>query len=364
MDNLYGGFLAMTEQLQQQFSFGTVYHNGLGRFNGEAIEFRNGEGMSQLGPVIGTQSPNLFLKTLIDDFADVRSYSRLTSKRKWKLTGSYGTWLRELEKQKSKGVKRLMRVHSGMGTLPHFAGGPDTSVRVLGPVEETYGGKPVVRFLDGTTKSKMKKPSLTRNGISVVMRIDYGDVRLLMTGDLNFRSQALLLQHIPSVEFKCHVAKACHHGSEDISTTFLRAMSPLATLFSSGDNETHAHPRAKVLGMAGAFTDSVSSGMMRYLSLEERKHVAPLIYSTELSRSVALFEPSQLEKAGQRITGTTLGSKGAGGRKGPTKKLKDWLLADSLTYGLVNVRTDGKKVVIGVMKEGKGAGFQTETFRV
>ena len=75
------------------------------------------------------------------------------------------------------------------------------------------------------------------------------EVRILMTGDLNFRSQALLLKRWPAHEFACHVGKACHHGADDISWKFLKAMSPIATLFSSGDQETHVHPRALVMGM-------------------------------------------------------------------------------------------------------------------
>lgn len=362
----FGGFLDMTRQLQNnQFRFGTVYHNGLGRFDGAPKTFHAGEGMSELGPVQGSGSPETYLTTLIDGFDDVRKFSRASRGRNWKLKGSYGKWLKDLEQLPRTRVKKLMRVHHGMGGLPGFDAGVDTEVSVLGPVEERWKGSPAVRFIDSVTSVKsMKSPSLTRNGISVVLRIDHKDVRLLMTGDLNFRSQALLLHHIPSVEFNCHVAKACHHGSEDVSTTFLQAMAPRATLFSSGDNETHAHPRAKVLGMAGAFTNPVSSGTNKYLDLEERKHLAPLIYSTELSRSVALFEPAQLKKAGSRITGADLSSRGAGGRAGPTKRVRDWLLADSLIYGLINVRTDGKKVVIGVLKEGEGAGFQAESFNV
>ena len=143
-------------------------------------------------------------------------------------------------------------------------------------------------------------------------------------------------------------------------------MSPNATLFSSGDNESYAHPRAKVLGMAGAFSRPTSESKKEtYMGLEERKHESPLIYSTELSRSIKLFDPGKLHKDGDRITGALLESKGAGGRKGPEKKVTDWLLADSLIYGLVNVRTDGHKVVIGVLKEDPSRpGFQTETFTV
>lgn len=361
----FGGFLDMTSRLRGgQFRFGTVYHNGLGRFNATPEAFNGGKGMSQLGPVLGTGDPELYLTTLLDGFSDVRKFGRVAGARRWKLAGRYGDWLRELAGLEGNGVDHMMRVHAGMDRLPRFMSGPGVDVKVLGPIEESFDGKPAVRYIDKTTKGSMKSPSLTRNGISVVLRIDCGDVRLLMTGDLNFRSQALLLNHIPAPEFKCHVAKACHHGSEDVSTTFLRAMSPMATLFSSGDNETHAHPRAKVLGMAGAFSELTSTGKNEFLGLEEKKHVAPLIYSTELSRSVSLFEPAGLTKNGKLVTGADLQSRGAGGRKGPLKRVRDWLLADSLIYGLINVRTDGKRVVIGVLKEGEKAGFQTESFNV
>ena len=363
----YGGFLDMLDKLKRkQFKFGTVYHNGLGRFNCEPKGIYRGKGMGQLGPVSGTNEPDLFLTTLLDNFADVRKLAKTSRGRNWKLTGSYATLLRGLEELEGKGVTGLASVHSGMDELPHFDAGSNTKVNVLGPVYEPWKGKPAVRFLDGPKKSNMKKPSLTRNGVSVVLRIDYDHFRLLMTGDLNFRSQAVLLHHIPAIEFKCHVAKACHHGSGDVSKTFLQAMSPKATLFSSGDNESHAHPRAKVLGMAGAFSMPTSeSKTTRFMGLEERKHESPLIYSTELSRSIKLFDPGKLHKDGDRITDATLESKGANGRKGPGKKVTDWLLADSLIYGLVNVRTDGRKVVIGVLKEDPSRpGFQTETFTV
>ncbi|MEP5611247.1 MAG: hypothetical protein ABJP45_03315, partial [Cyclobacteriaceae bacterium] len=341
-----------------------VYHGGLGRFDGTPTAFSNKKGMSQLGPVVGTGSPDLFVTSLLDGFSDVRKYSRKTASRNWKLSGSYATWLKGLEKLQGKGVGNLQRIHAGMGELPNFNSGSNCSVKILGPIEETFNGEPALRYIDNTNVRSMKSPSLTRNGISTVQRIDIGKVRILMTGDLNFRSQALLLNKIPATEFKCHVGKACHHGSEDVSTTFLQAMSPLATLFSSGDNETHAHPRAKVLGMAGSFSQTMASGHTEFLGLSEPKFKAPLIYSTELSRSIALYEPDKLTKGSQTISDATLSSRGAGDRKGPEMPVKEWLLADNLIYGLINVRTDGERVVIGVLKEGENAGFQTESFKV
>jgi len=362
----FGGFLDMMDMVQRkQFSFGNVYHNGIARFSGKPPSpLANGKAFSQLGVVQGSSEPDIYLTTLVDGFEDVDRYSKRRGSRHWALSGTYGEWLKSLRAHSGDGVGELMRIHSGMGTLPGFDPGPGAAVTVLGPVEETYKGKPALRFIDRTSKSGMKSPSLTRNGLSVVLRVDIGDVRILMTGDLNFRSQALLLANIPAVEFSCHVGKACHHGSEDVSSTFLKAMSPIATLFSSGDNETHAHPRARVLGMAGAYGQQLTRGRQSFLGLEEPSFTAPLIYSTELSRSVQLLDASVPTKDGRRVTGTMLHGVGAGGRRSRAKKTTDWLLAESLIYGLVNVRTDGKKVVIGVLKEGESAGYQTESFSV
>jgi len=49
------------------------------------------------------------------------------------------------------------------------------------------------------------------------------------------------------MEFLCDVAKACHHGSDDVSYEFLSAMRPAVTVISSGDNEGHDHPRPGIV---------------------------------------------------------------------------------------------------------------------
>lgn len=41
--------------------------------------------------------------------------------------------------------------------------------------------------------------------------------------------------------------------------------------------------------------------------------------------------------------------------------IKKWLLADRLVYGLVNVRTDGERIAMAVMKENR-RGFHVESF--
>ena len=47
-------------------------------------------------------------------------------------------------------------------------------------------------------------------------------------GDLNTASQKLLLSYQAETEFAVDVAKACHHGAEDVDISFVRAMSARA----------------------------------------------------------------------------------------------------------------------------------------
>jgi hypothetical protein len=347
--------------------YGTVFHSGLGRFNCEATAYANGEGLGQLGEVRGNALPDAYLTTLVDDFDDVRELATETPARPWRLTGSYGRWLEGLAALEHDGVAALERVHRGLGHLPGYAPADgDPSVAVLGPVEEQWDGGPALRYLDTAGRASMKQPSLTRNGHSVVLRIDYGGVRILLTGDLNFRSQAVLLKHVPAAEFRCHVAKACHHGSEDVSATFLRAMSPWATLISSGDNESYAHPRAKMLGLTGALSElRPEGGRTTFLDLDEERYAAPLMYSTELSRSIELFDCfAVFDDQGQRISKASLQAVGRSKRaEGVRAAYGDWLLGTRMIYGLINVRTDGRRILLGVLKESE-ASFQTEELNV
>ena len=364
----YGGFQTMTKRVRSGvLEYGTVFHCGLGRFSGQARAFAGGEGFGQLGEVRGTALPDAYVTTVLDDFDDVREFATETPGRPWKLTGGYARWLQGLAELEGSGVGSLKRAHRGLGHLPGYApaDGP-ASVNVLGPVEEPLDGEPALRYLDAAGVSSMKQPSLTRNGHSVVLRIDYGRVRILLTGDLNFRSQAVLLKHVAADEFDCHVAKACHHGSEDVSSTFLQAMSPWATLISSGDNESYAHPRAKMLGLTGALNQlRKEGGQNRFLGLAEDRYAAPLMYSTELSRSIELFDCfAVFDQENRRVLKASLQAVGRGKRaEGVRAPFRDWLLGTQMVYGLINVRTDGRRILLGVLKESDSS-FQIEELNV
>jgi hypothetical protein len=147
---------------------------------------------------------------------------------------------------------------------------------------------------------------------------------------------------------------------------FLQAMGPWATMISSGDNEGHVHPRALMLGLTGATGMLGEKGSkQKFLGFEEPRYAAPLIYSTELSRSVRLREPQRaLDANEQTVPNAKLQAKKAtGSADGLMKELDYWLLADELTYGLINLRTDGEQIRMAVLKENQ-ASFQVETFDV
>jgi hypothetical protein len=197
-------------------------------------------------------------------------------------------------------------------------------VRTLGPVKEEHGGAPALRYLDTGAIGSMSDPSLTRNGQSVVLRVDYGKARILMTGDLNFKSQALLLQSVPNEEFRCDVAEACHHGSDDVWWKFAEAMEPIATMFSSGDNEGHAHPRAKALAMTTKYGRNILERRRTYDGFSEKKYFGPLTYSTGLSRSTQIYKEGRaLEQDGTPARAGKLEAEGRGDGDGPIKNVTD-----------------------------------------
>lgn len=232
------------------------------------------------------------------------------------------------------------------GHVPGFGAQDAVRLQVLGPVVETFAGRPGLRWL-GTV-------GRTKNGHSVVLRLVYGKVSMLLGGDLNVESEGLLLQHhararkLPLTEDErqklalrarkalgADIAKACHHGSADFSRAFLRAVNPLATVISSGDDESYAHPRADALGAIGRHS----------------RGVRPLVFSTELARSAPerIKHPSVLMA---RIDELLQAAKAARSEadeamlRTKAAALRGELDRSVAVYGAINVRTDGERVVI------------------
>jgi len=191
-------------------------------------------------------------------------------------------------------------------------GDPDITIDVLGPRLSVYGGKPSYRWLSG------KAPTI--NGHSVVLKLNYGDVSAIFSGDLNSDGAKNLLEDSSiASRLSSHVFKAPHHGSQDFYYPFFESIRPQLSVISSGDEPDYGHPRAVFIGAIG----HVSRSTM------------PLVFSTEIAATFV--------EAGAKENDTD-------------KKLEDLDTeapdADSLArtlfkrrlHGMINVRTDGKSL--------------------
>src|SRR4030095_4514469 len=131
------------------------------------------------------------------------------------------------------GVAR--EILQGGGLLPRFwEDDASTAIQVLAPVTTERDGQIALKDLGD-------------NGHSICLRLDYGDARILLTGDLNKKSMEWIIDSCGDRigAFNCDAVKACHHGSGDISFKFLEHVKAGATIVSSGDAEGFAHPRRK-----------------------------------------------------------------------------------------------------------------------
>ena len=250
-------------------------------------------------------------------------------------------------------VKRIVGVTREAGYLPGFgdahrtAGGKRLSVEILGPAPIAAAGLCGLPWFGDLGK--------TKNGHSLVLRIRYGDVHILLGGDLNADAEEHLLATgvgpAPSASatpaerddywrraraaFGADVAKACHHGSADFTTQFLRAVDAAATIVSSGDDEPHCHPRPDTLGALG----------------RHGRGERPLIFSTELARSTREFTKplaavqTQINAAVRALEQATTTAEKARIRK-EIDQLLDRKERNVAVYGMISVRTDGRTVVI------------------
>lgn len=226
------------------------------------------------------------------------------------------------------------------------------TLKILGPVpQELTPGKPGLPKIGNT--------GVTKNGHSVVLLLEIGNIKMLLGGDLNEPSQEYLMDHYTGLDphpksssemetlvsegrkhFEVDVAKACHHGSAHVAPSFLSSTNPLVTVISSGDNEPHSHPRPDTLGIIGKYSRS------------DR----PLIFSTELARSgnESIKHPNlvrhELRKKIEKETAIIHDPAATEAQKKDANERLDKHLSiierSVANYGMINVRTDGDRMII------------------
>lgn len=333
----YAGFADLFTDNNLNVFVGTIYHNGI-------IE-RNAEKKSDsLGPRV-KEDGVFYLTDVVRD--KTRLEELLEDDAVWKKK-KYPTMLkRALDSERVGDIRMLCATDE---FLPGYEDDKEVSIRVLGPVIEPDGDDNArLRWFGDSSGT-----GPTKNGHSVVLQLRYGNVSMLLGGDLNIPSEKLLLTHHTGIDvsktneeqrpelieaarkvFQVDIAKSCHHGSADFSDIFLEALNPIATVISSGDEEPHAHPRSDTLGTIGRFS----------------RGNRPLIFSTELSRSAseAIKNPSIVQekfRAAQRKIEEAKTPEARQKALDAFEKLVKTIQRSIGTYGAVNVRTDGKRVVI------------------
>jgi beta-lactamase superfamily II metal-dependent hydrolase len=323
----YAGFDELFDEPKLRFR--NVYTNGLMEHDAD----------DTLGPV-RKNAAGSFIDALVTDMASLQTFVSDDTKVGKK---QYPRMFKKALTGKKFDDFQMLTVNDKH--LPGFGPDNEVTIEVLGPVPETFENKPALRWFGDAGK--------TKNGHSVVLKLKYGDVSVLLGGDLNIPSENLLLEHhsggkVPADEdgrmavaekvrttFQVDFAKACHHGSADFSRAFLAAVNPLATVISSGDEEAYSHPRADALGTIGKYS----------------RGTRPLIFSTELARSAPerIKHPSALRELVDELMESSQEAQTEADKeklKAKADKFKAQLDRSVATYGAINLRTDGKRVVI------------------
>ena len=91
------------------------------------------------------------------------------------------------------------------------------------------------------------------NNYSIVLKITYGDVSFLYTGDAEEES----LEEITS-DIEADVLKVGHHGSDtSTSKSFLEKVNPKYAVISVGEKNSYGHPAASTIKLLQEYTNNI-----------------------------------------------------------------------------------------------------------
>lgn len=334
----YGGFEKLFADPNVKFK--TVYTNGI-------MERYAESDTDILGPRVKHGS-HTYITDLIPDLQSLKAL--LSTMDQWEGRKKFPSMLDKGLNAGSFSNYRMLDVSDKY--LPGHESGETVEFEILGPVTEKVNGKKALRWFGN--------PGRTKNGHSIVFRLRMNNVTVFMGGDLNIESSRLLLEHHTGLSAQpttaegevelvtaarpflgCDVAKACHHGSADTLLPFIKSLNPAATVISSGDDESYAHPRADAIGAIG----------------KSSRGDRPLVLSTELARSAKEVNkyPSALRKQLHELI-DSVQSAGTEAAKKKAKKKADEFAIKHLgrsiaVYGAINLRTDGTRVVMAYKME-------------
>ena len=92
----------------------------------------------------------------------------------------------------------------------------------------------------------LRGPAWDSNNNSLVLRLSYGEISFLLTGDIEEEAERYLARTATSLQ--SDVLKVGHHGSNSSTTAaFLRAVKPRWAVISAGADNQYGHPHADVV---------------------------------------------------------------------------------------------------------------------
>jgi len=98
---------------------------------------------------------------------------------------------------------------------------------------------------DQSLISSYSEPS---NNVSVVGRLVYGDIEILLTGDIENKVENILVRQLAEQDIQSDILKLAHHGSKtSTSYNFFKAVNPEIGIISVGQNNRYKHPSQEVL---------------------------------------------------------------------------------------------------------------------
>lgn len=263
-DDHFNGFTHLLRD--DRFAFGTIYHNGIVRYDNDLVDVD-----SPLGTMRGSNT-NGQPRIVTETFSSLDEASMKVESGKL-MSRFHDFWEAALAARDEGRLQASQRLTYRDHVLPGFAGDAQQELRieVLAPITTSAQG-PIeyVGFASPEHPNAGVSASHTVNGHSIVLKLLYGQHTFLFSGDLNIPSQQHLLHHYSHANpFAVDVAKVCHHGSSDFDVDFLKKVNPQVNVFSSGDERLHDHPMPDALGAAA----------------RHARGDIPLLFSTELARA-------------------------------------------------------------------------------
>lgn len=153
-------------------------------------------------------------------------------------------WKAALNAWTGDGPIEVRRLERGMNDAFDFLTKADPTVEVLAPITTMIDGKPALPWLGDVAH--------TINGHSIVLRMTYGNWRLMFAGDLNEPTEEVLASD--GTDLQSELFKVPHHGSAEYTQEFLNKVNPVVSVISSGDDRKaseYIHPRATLLAALG-----------------------------------------------------------------------------------------------------------------